>query len=562
MSTFTSPTDAAPLTKILSAGINNLDAAVATAFGLLPDETKLKLGTVQHAVDSGAADAYVVTLTHTPGSYTDGMRISMRPANTNTGASTINVNALGIKSIRRVDSTATPAGSIMVGSPIDLVYSSSTGYFHIIGALGATGYTGTLPVGSGGTGQSSFTNGQLLIGNTTGNTLDKATLTAGANITVNNGAGSIEIVGAGSVSTVSVASANGFAGSVATATSTPAITLTTTTTGLLKGNGTAIAAAVSGTDIKTIASQSLIGSGDVALKTVNSTSLIGAGDIAIAGSTISRTARTGNTILAAADRGKFFDVTSGTFSQTFVAAATLTDGWFCWYRNSGTGVVTLDPDGVELIDGAATGTVRTGETRLIQCTGTALTTVLTAKEPGLVLLYTASPSSAATVDFTGIGSTHDEFEIHVQNLIPATNGVRLHLTGSNDNGSTWIAGADYHYTNIFATYAGASSAEKVTTDAKIIVSTSGGSTITNVATAARARGWSGVIKLINPAASRYCDVLYEGSHKNDVTAHIPVIGAGQIDAGSGELIDAIRLAFSAGNIASGEVKLYGLRKAV
>jgi limonene-1,2-epoxide hydrolase len=56
-----------------------------------------------------------------------------------------------------------------------------------------TGVTGTLPIGSGGTGQTSFTNGQLLIGNTTGNTLTKATLTAGAGVTITNGAGSITI---------------------------------------------------------------------------------------------------------------------------------------------------------------------------------------------------------------------------------------------------------------------------------------------------------------------------------------------------------------------------------
>lgn len=53
--------------------------------------------------------------------------------------------------------------------------------------------TGTLPVTAGGTGQTSFTNGQLLIGNTTGNTLTKATLTAGAGISVTNGAGSITV---------------------------------------------------------------------------------------------------------------------------------------------------------------------------------------------------------------------------------------------------------------------------------------------------------------------------------------------------------------------------------
>ena len=52
----------------------------------------------------------------------------------------------------------------------------------------------------------------------------------------------------GSVSTTSVASANGFAGTVANATSTPTITLSTTVSGLVKGNGTGLSAAVAGTD--------------------------------------------------------------------------------------------------------------------------------------------------------------------------------------------------------------------------------------------------------------------------------------------------------------------------
>ena len=55
----------------------------------------------------------------------------------------------------------------------------------------------TVAVDQGGTGQTSYTNGQLLIGNTTGNTLAKATLTAGANITITEGAGSITIAAAG-----------------------------------------------------------------------------------------------------------------------------------------------------------------------------------------------------------------------------------------------------------------------------------------------------------------------------------------------------------------------------
>ena len=56
-----------------------------------------------------------------------------------------------------------------------------------------SGLDNPLPVASGGTGQSTFTNGQLLIGNSTGNTLTKSTLTAGANINISNGTGSITI---------------------------------------------------------------------------------------------------------------------------------------------------------------------------------------------------------------------------------------------------------------------------------------------------------------------------------------------------------------------------------
>jgi hypothetical protein len=109
---------------------------------------------------------------------------------------------------------------------------------------------GIIQIPNGGTGLSSYPlNGQLLIGNTAGQKYDLRTLTAGSGITITNGAGSITITGTGgTVTSVSVVSANGFAGTVATSTTTPAITLTTTITGILKGNGTAISAAVSGTD--------------------------------------------------------------------------------------------------------------------------------------------------------------------------------------------------------------------------------------------------------------------------------------------------------------------------
>lgn len=69
----------------------------------------------------------------------------------------------------------------------DLVISGSVNLSTDVGSS-------ILPVANGGTGNGSYTNGQLLIGNTTGNTLTKATLTGTTNqVTVTNGAGSITL---------------------------------------------------------------------------------------------------------------------------------------------------------------------------------------------------------------------------------------------------------------------------------------------------------------------------------------------------------------------------------
>ena len=151
-------------------------------------------------------------------------------------------------------SVSSSTGNVTFANTGVLSFSGgSTGLTPATATTGAVSLAGTLAVAYGGTGQTTYTDGQLLIGNTTGNTLAKSTLTAGTGISISNGHGSITIANTlpslgGTVTSVSVVSANGLAGTVATSTTTPAITLSTTITGLLKGNGTAISAAISGTD--------------------------------------------------------------------------------------------------------------------------------------------------------------------------------------------------------------------------------------------------------------------------------------------------------------------------
>ena len=123
--------------------------------------------------------------------------------------------------------------------------------------------------------------------------------------------------GGGTVTTVSVVSANGLAGTVATATTTPAITLSTTITGLLKGNGTAISAATSGTDYAPATSGTSILYGNGAGGFSNVT--IGTG-VAFAGGTLSATGSGGTvTSVAALTLG-----TTGTDLSSTVANGTTT----------------------------------------------------------------------------------------------------------------------------------------------------------------------------------------------------------------------------------------------
>lgn len=102
-------------------------------------------------------------------------------------------------------------------------------------------------------------------------------------------------VAAGAVTAISVASANGLAGTSSGGT-TPTLTLSTTVTGLLKGNGTAISAATSGTDYAPATSGSSILYGNGAGGFSNVT--IGSG-VSFAGGTLSATG-TGGTVTSVA----------------------------------------------------------------------------------------------------------------------------------------------------------------------------------------------------------------------------------------------------------------------
>lgn len=113
---------------------------------------------------------------------------------------------------------------------------------------------------------------------------------------------------------------------------------------------------VSGTSIKTINSQSLLGSGDIVIS--------GGGSSAL---TIDN--KTAAYTVVASDLGKIINCTSGGLIVSLTAAATLGAGFNCWIWNTSNSVVTIDPSGTETIDGISTIDLRQGEGTQIVCTG-------------------------------------------------------------------------------------------------------------------------------------------------------------------------------------------------
>lgn len=161
--------------------------------------------------------------------------------------------------------------------------------------------------------------------------VDYAPPTSGTSILYGNGAGGFSNVTVGTgltftggtlastdVQTISIASSNGFAGTSSGGLN-PVLTLNTTVTGILKGNGTAISAAVSGTDYAPATSGTSIlygnGAGGFSNVTIGSGVTFSAGTLSATGS--------GGTVTSVSGTGS---VNGITLTGTVTSSGSLTLG--------------------------------------------------------------------------------------------------------------------------------------------------------------------------------------------------------------------------------------------
>ncbi len=93
-------------------------------------------GLIFQATDSGSANAYVIALTPAVTAYVAGQVFYFKAANASTGASTLNVNGLGVKNIKKKNDQDVAAGDIEANAIVAVIYDGTS--FQMFSQLGTT----------------------------------------------------------------------------------------------------------------------------------------------------------------------------------------------------------------------------------------------------------------------------------------------------------------------------------------------------------------------------------------------------------------------------------------
>jgi hypothetical protein len=267
--------------------------------------------------------------------------------------------------------------------------------------------------------------------------------------------------------------------------------------------------------------------------------------IAASEASITRSARTANTILGAADSGTLIEYTANTFTQTITAAATLGAGWFVYLKNSGTGLITLDPDGAETIDGDATRIIGINGWLVLQCDGSNFNIVAQSDyKRTLLSINTLSATSILELDTV---AGYEDFEIEFIAVRPSGSSSQFRMSTSSDGGSTYASSYDdYKY------YVNAAGALQVLRSAA-----AGYLTLTQAqGGAANETGIFGSLILHRPADAEYTKItgqVYwddDAGHPSTTTYY----GVTPLAA----LVNTIKLNYQSGTM-TGTINFYGTR---
>lgn len=123
--------------KALSATMRALVAAIKAAFDLFPELAAMRLGATNYAITGGTANSYTASIPNLE-AYANFQRILLKIHASNTGASTVNLNTLGARPIKREDGSDVAEGDLPENAIIDLIYNETGNNYVLQGFATST----------------------------------------------------------------------------------------------------------------------------------------------------------------------------------------------------------------------------------------------------------------------------------------------------------------------------------------------------------------------------------------------------------------------------------------
>lgn len=217
-----------------------------------------------------------------------------------------------------------------------------------------------------------------------------------------------------------------------------------------------------------------------------------------------------------------------------------------------TGNNTPTAGGVVYGDGTTYATTAAGSSgQFLKSNGASAPSWVAASSGALVFISSATASSSSTIDFTGLSSTYDVYVVEIVSAVPAT-GSYLYMRSSSNNGSSYDT-SGYEYSGLGTQTANSNVNVDSSFGAAAFMPVSfNGGPVSNTFSDG---GCSGFVYIMNPAAANYTQFLVSETH-NGGSGGIHSHGMGIKKSTSP--VNAIRFYASAGNLASGTFRLYGI----
>lgn len=124
-----------PLTRYTLAresAINSVFQSIQSAFDLIPGVSMLNFGKTTYCVGTGTANTYAAAMPTTlTGGYADGLEVTVKIPVTNTGASTLNVDAQGAIAIKTAFGADPDADDLTAGDIVGFRYNADSNIFRM-----------------------------------------------------------------------------------------------------------------------------------------------------------------------------------------------------------------------------------------------------------------------------------------------------------------------------------------------------------------------------------------------------------------------------------------------